>query len=88
MTEPQTEQKLRFTVDGDTFVRDARLVFSERDAAWQASAAVATDDALLAALKRGHAITYDFAPPLRPGDAFTVSLKGSADALGDVIEAC
>ncbi len=88
MDEPKAGQQLRFTVDGTTFVRDARLVFSERDAAWRASAAVGVEDELLLALKSGRAMTYDFAPPLRDGDAFTVSLKGSSVALADVLSAC
>ncbi|RAH99434.1 hypothetical protein DLJ53_23215 [Acuticoccus sediminis] len=88
MSEPTGSQKIRFTVDDDTYVRDALLVFSERDAAWRATAVVSTEDEVLTALKRGSTVTYDFDPPLREGDAFTVSLKGSGDAINKVIDGC
>ncbi|ORE94440.1 hypothetical protein [Acuticoccus yangtzensis] len=88
MDEPQGPSRIRFTVDEMSYVRAANLVFSERDAAWQASAVVPADDDILTAFRRGRSLTYDFDPPRRAGDAFTVSLDGSAAPLDDVISGC
>lgn len=85
---PEQMPSIRFTVDGTTYVRTLDLVFNERDAAWQATTKIAADDAIIDALRRGNEVTYDFDPPLRPGDAFTVSLKGSANAIDEVLETC
>ncbi|MEM0906436.1 MAG: hypothetical protein AAGJ94_03665 [Pseudomonadota bacterium] len=88
MSEPTATPDIRFLVDGEPYVRDAKLGFSERDAAWQASAVVARDDALINALRRGSSLTYDFDPPLREGDSFTISLSGSAKAIDSALEDC
>lgn len=85
---PDELPAIRFTVDGTTYVRTLDLVFNQRDAAWQATTKIDADDAVIDALRRGNEVTYDFDPPLRPGDAFTVSLKGSADAIDEVLETC
>lgn len=79
---------IRFTVDGTDFVRDATLTFDEASQAWQAAALVALDDDLITAMRRGTELTYDFDPPLRQGDAFTVSLSGSAKAINAAIRTC
>ncbi len=86
--EPAEMPQLRFDVDGDLYDRDLTLVFSERDKAWQATAVVIRSDAIISALRRGSEVTYDFEPPLREGDAFTVSLSGSASAIDDALEGC
>ncbi|MEO1102153.1 MAG: hypothetical protein AAFW98_00225 [Pseudomonadota bacterium] len=88
MEEPAEIPDIRFVVDGEPYLRDAKLAFSERDAAWQAAAVVAQDDALIGALRRGAELTYDFSPPLREGDEFTISLSGSAKAIDQVLEVC
>ncbi|WP_420391436.1 invasion associated locus B family protein [Acuticoccus sp.] len=88
MEEPAQPPDVRFTVDGEDFVRDASLAFVERDAAWQAAAEVEPDDPLVDAMRRGSQLTYDFAPPLREGDAFTISLSGSAKAIDAVLSSC
>ncbi len=79
---------IRFDVDGDRFDRTATLIFSEPDGAWQATATVGRDDPIIDALRRGSAVTYDFQPPLREGDRFTVSLSGSAKAIDGALADC
>ncbi len=88
IAEPSQDPDIRFLVDGEPYVRDAKLGFSERDAAWQASAVIDRQDALVDALRRGSKLTYDFDPPLREGDAFTLSLSGSAKAIDEALENC
>ncbi|GAB5374744.1 MAG: hypothetical protein AcusKO_12060 [Acuticoccus sp.] len=88
MDEPADVPDIRFSVDGEPYLRDARLDFSNRDAAWQASAVIDRGDALVNALRRGSELTYDFDPPLREGDAFTISLSGSAKAIDAALENC
>jgi len=88
ITPPDVVPDIRFMVDGEAYVRQATLDFSERDTAWQASALVAPDDEVIDALRRGEEVTYDFDPPLREGDAFTLSLSGSAKAIDEVLEEC
>lgn len=88
MQEPASDPNIRFMVDGEPYVRDAKLAFSERDKAWQASAVIPRDDALIDALRRGSKLTYDFDPPLREGDAFTLSLSGSAKAIDAALDKC
>lgn len=88
IAEPSQDPDIRFLVDGEPYVRDAKLGFSERDAAWQASAVIDRQDALVNALRRGSKLTYDFDPPLREGDAFTLSLSGSAKAIDEALENC
>ncbi|MEM9222841.1 MAG: hypothetical protein AAGB11_10605 [Pseudomonadota bacterium] len=85
---PSATPGVRFIVDGDDYVRDAQLRFSEEDAAWQALVAVNAEDSLITAMRRGNELTYDFEPPLREGDAFTIDLSGSAKAIDAVLEAC
>lgn len=88
MEEPSTVPNVTFNIDGQAYVRDARLVFSEADAAWQAAVNVSGDDALINALRRGARLTYDFDPPLREGDRFTLSLSGSARAIDAALVNC
>lgn len=88
MEKPDPVPDIRFDVDGDRYDRTATLAFSERDAAFQATAVVNRADPLIDALRRGSTVTYDFQPPLREGDAFTVSLKGSAKAIDDALAGC
>lgn len=88
ITQPAETPDIRFMIDGEPYVRDAKLGFSERDAAWQASAVIGRDDGLINALRRGSKVTYDFDPPLREGDAFTLSLSGSAKAIDAALENC
>lgn len=85
---PDAVPDIVFTVDGEPYVRSATLTFSERDAAWQAEAVVPTGDALVAALRRGSTLAYDFSPPLREGDRFSLSLSGSARAIDAALEGC
>lgn len=85
---PDIVPDIALTVDDEPYVRPLRLVFSELDGAWQAEIPVARDDAVIAALRRGNTLTYDFAPPLRDGDAFTLSLTGSARAIDAALSAC
>lgn len=86
--EPAAVPQIRFSVDGEAFDRPAKLDFSERDQAFQASAIIPRDDALIDALRRGRELTYDFDPPLREGDAFTLSLSGSAKAIDAALDKC
>lgn len=86
--QPDEVPHIRFLVDGEPYVRNAKLGFIERDVAWQASAVVRRDDALVDALRRGSKLTYDFDPPLREGDAFTLSLSGSAKAIDEALKNC
>lgn len=88
MAEPAAVPDIRFVVDGENFVRDAELAYSERDSAWQGWAKVDRGDALIDAIRRGNELTYDFQPPLRDGDAFTLSLTGSARAIDEALEGC
>ncbi len=88
MEEPAATPDIRFQVDGEPYLRTARLDFSERDGAWQASAEIARDDALVDAMRRGSKLTYNFSPPLREGDAFTISLSGSAKAIDEALNGC
>lgn len=87
-SEPAPMHDIGFVVDGEVFRRNAALKFSPDDGAWQAEAEVARDDHLIAALRRGNEVTYDFEPPLREGDRFTLSLKGSAAAIDQALEQC
>ena len=86
--QPMQLPDIRFSIDGEAYVRDAKLGFSKRDFAWQASAVVSKDDAIIDAMRRGSKLTYDFDPPLRDGDAFTLSLSGSAKAIDAALDAC
>lgn len=86
--EPPEMPDIRFDVDGEPYVRHAKLGFSERDAAWQASTVVGREDSLVDALRRGNELTYDFDPPLRPGDSFTIDLTGSAKAIDAALKNC
>lgn len=86
--EPEVMPDVAFTVDGEAYVRPVTLRYSERDAAWQAVARVGKTDALIAALRRGSKLTYDFAPPLRDGDMFSLSLSGSARAIDAALKRC
>ncbi|MBJ3776084.1 invasion associated locus B family protein [Acuticoccus mangrovi] len=88
MEEPAQTPDIRFDVDGTDYVRDATLSFNELDAAWQASATVGRNDALIDAMRRGSKLSYDFDPPLREGDAFTLSLSGSAKAIDQALQNC
>lgn len=88
MQEPASVPDVAFTVDGNTMRRSAELIFSERDAAYQAKISVATSDNLIDALRRGSSLTYDFAPPLVEGSSFTLSLSGSAKAIDRVLRGC
>ncbi|WP_157961901.1 hypothetical protein [Acuticoccus kandeliae] len=80
--------KIRFTVDEAAYEREAEFAFSKADAAWQAYAVVSRDDPLVDALRRGTEVTYDFDPRQRDGDAFTVSLSGSAEVIDQALEDC
>ncbi|WMS44883.1 hypothetical protein RDV64_11040 [Acuticoccus sp. MNP-M23] len=86
--EPAAMPDIRFQVDGEPYLRSARLDFSERDGAWQASSVLSKNDALVDAMRRGSKLTYDFSPPLRQGDAFTISLSGSAKAIDAALDGC
>ncbi|MEM7695723.1 MAG: hypothetical protein AAF318_14825 [Pseudomonadota bacterium] len=88
MDAPDSAPDIRFEVDGEGFVRDATLDFSERDAAWHAKAVVSKEDALIGALRRGNRVSYDFEPPLRDGDRFSLDLTGSAKAIDAMLDAC
>lgn len=80
--------QIRFEVDGDRYDRSATLAYSEPDGAWQAMATVGREDPVIDALRRGSDVTYDFLPPLREGDEFTVSLSGSAKVIDAALERC
>ena len=88
MEEPDALPDIRFSVDGEPYVRSAHLDYSELDGAWQASAVLSKNDALVDAMRRGSELTYDFTPPLREGDAFTISLSGSAKAIDAALDGC
>lgn len=88
VAEPASAPTVRFDVDGSRYERPASLAYSERDGAFQATAVVGRTDPLIDALRRGTAVTYDFEPPLREGDAFTVSLSGSAKAIDTALAGC
>lgn len=86
--EPGRSLTIRFSVDGATYDRLATLVYDGTIEAWHARAQVDDDDALIDAMRRGSELTYDFDPPLREGDSFTVSLSGSAKAIDLALEGC
>lgn len=88
LEKPDVIPDVAFTVDDQPYVRPLQLVFSERDEAWQAEIKVRRDDEVITAMRRGSRLTYDFAPPLQDGDAFTLSLSGSAKAIDTVLSAC
>lgn len=88
MEQPPAVPDVAFKIDGEDFVRDAELEFSEADAAWQATVSINAADELIDALRRGAELTYDFEPPLREGDRFTLSLSGSARAIDTALEDC
>lgn len=88
VNEPSARPQVRFRIDGEDHLRPADLTYRERDGAWQASALLPRDDSLIDALRRGEELTYDFEPMLREGDAFTLSLTGSAKAIDEALEAC
>jgi hypothetical protein len=86
--EPAASLTIRFSVDGKPYDRRATLTYDETINAWHAKAKVADDDALIEAMRKGKRLTYDFDPPLRDGDAFTVSLSGSAKVIDEALEGC
>lgn len=88
MDEPAAMPDIRFQVDGEPYIRTAKLDYSERDGAWQASSELSRDDALVDAMRKGSKLTYNFDPPLREGDAFTISLSGSAKAIDKALDGC
>jgi hypothetical protein len=88
MERPAEAPDVLFVIDGDRYVRDARLVFSERDGAFRAEIVVPRTGALIEGMRRGYDLTYDFEPVLREGDRFTLSLSGSADAIDEALGAC
>ncbi|MEM6761587.1 MAG: hypothetical protein AAF615_01795 [Pseudomonadota bacterium] len=88
MEKPAELPQIRFSVDGEDYLRDAKFAFSELDAAWQAETVVERQDGLVDAMRRGSELTYDFDPPLRTGDEFTLSLSGSAKAIDEALEGC
>lgn len=88
MAEPGKVPDVRFEIDGKPFVRSARLAFLKDDQAWQAAVRLRKDDALIDAMRKGSRLSYDFEPPLREGDRFTLSLSGSAKAIDKALEAC
>ncbi|MCF3935976.1 hypothetical protein L1787_21535 [Acuticoccus sp. M5D2P5] len=79
---------VRYDVDGEAYTRPASMDVTEREGYWQAASHVSREDPLIDALRRGSALTYDFSPPRRDGDAFTLSLSGSANAIDEVLAQC
>lgn len=76
------------SVDGEEFVRRGEMEFSERVSAWQGIARIVRTDPLIAALRRGSEVTYNFRPEQSPDDRFALSLSGSARAIDAALEAC
>ena len=88
LDEPARALTIRFTIDGTDYDRPATLTYDDTIKAWHARARIPSDDALIAGMRRGSKLTYDFDPPLRQGDSFTVSLSGSAKAIDEALGGC